>query len=63
MAMDGSGRDVDDREHERSADRLNWRNGYRERSFDTRLGSLSLKIPKLRQGAARFGRSSRRRSG
>ena len=24
--------------HERSADRLNWRNGYRERSFDTRLG-------------------------
>jgi transposase-like protein len=37
--------------HERSADRLNWRNGYRERSFDTRLGSLSLKIPKLRQGS------------
>jgi putative transposase len=37
--------------HERSADRLNWRNGYRERNFDTRLGSLSLKIPKLRQGS------------
>jgi hypothetical protein len=37
--------------HERSADRLNYRNGYRERSFDTRLGSLSLRIPKLRQGS------------
>ena len=37
--------------HERSAERLNWRNGYRERSLDTRLGSLSLKIPKLRQGS------------
>lgn len=37
--------------HERSADRLNWRNGYRERSLDTRLGSLSLRIPKLRQGS------------
>src|SRR5215469_207505 len=37
--------------HERSADRLNYRNGYRERSLDTRLGSLSLRIPKLRQGS------------
>lgn len=37
--------------HERSTDRLNWRNGYRERSLDTRLGSLSLRIPKLRQGS------------
>ena len=36
--------------HERSADRLNYRNGYRERSLDTRLGSLQLRIPKLRQG-------------
>jgi putative transposase len=36
--------------HERSAERLNWRNGYRERTLDTRLGSLNLKIPKLRQG-------------
>jgi len=35
--------------HERSADRLNYRNGYRERSLDTRLGSLQLRIPKLRQ--------------
>ena len=37
--------------HERSADRLNWRNGYRERNLDTCLGSLSLRIPKLRQGS------------
>ena len=35
--------------HERSADRLNYRNGYRDRSLDTRLGTLSLRIPKLRQ--------------
>ena len=37
--------------HERSADRLNYRNGYRERSLDTRLGSLQLRIPKLRTGS------------
>ena len=36
--------------HERSGERLNYRNGYRERSLDTRLGSLQLRIPKLRQG-------------
>src|SRR5205085_10985269 len=36
--------------HERTGDRLNYRNGYRERSLDTRLGSLQLRIPKLRQG-------------
>jgi putative transposase len=37
--------------YERSAERLNWRNGYRERTLDTRLGSLQLRIPKLRQGS------------
>src|SRR5215212_5753078 len=37
--------------HERSAERLNYRNGYRERTFETRLGALSLRIPKLRQGS------------
>jgi putative transposase len=37
--------------HERSADRLNYRNGFRERTLDTRLGSLALRIPKLRQGS------------
>src|SRR5947209_20630411 len=37
--------------HERSGDRLNYRNGYRDRSLDTRLGPLNLRIPKLRQGS------------
>ena len=37
--------------HERSAERLNYRNGYRDRTLDTRLGPLSLRIPKLRQGS------------
>jgi putative transposase len=37
--------------YERSAERLNYRNGYRERALDTRLGTLQLRIPKLRQGA------------
>ena len=37
--------------YERSAERLSWRNGYRERTLDTRLGSLQLRIPKLRQGS------------
>src|SRR3954464_11520876 len=34
--------------HERSADRQTHRNGYRDRALDTRLGSLQLRIPKLR---------------
>jgi putative transposase len=38
--------------HERAADRLNWRNGYRDRTLDTRLGSLNLEIPKLRAGSS-----------
>lgn len=37
--------------HERSQERSNYRNGFRERSLDTRLGQLSLRIPKLRQGS------------
>jgi putative transposase len=37
--------------HERTGDRLNYRNGYRDRSLDTRLGPLSLRIPKLRRGS------------
>ena len=37
--------------HERSPERLNYRNGYRERAFDTCLGTLQLRIPKLRQGS------------
>jgi transposase-like protein len=37
--------------HERSPDRLNYRNGFRDRTLDTRLGALQLRIPKLRQGS------------
>ena len=37
--------------HERSTERLNYRNGYRDRTLDTRLGPLQLRIPKLRQGS------------
>lgn len=36
---------------EKSPERLNSRNGYRERQWDTRAGSVALKIPKLRQGS------------
>lgn len=36
--------------HERSADRTTHRNGFRDRRWDTRLGTLSLKVPKLREG-------------
>ena len=36
---------------EHSAERVNLRNGYRARPFDTRVGSIELAIPKLRQGS------------
>jgi transposase-like protein len=36
---------------ERTEDRLCMRNGYRERRLDTRVGSLALPIPKLREGS------------
>lgn len=35
---------------ERSEERRGYRNGYRGREWDTRLGRLSLQIPKLRDG-------------
>ncbi|ABQ29167.1 IS256 family transposase [Acidiphilium cryptum] len=37
--------------HERTGERTTYRNGYRDRSLDTRLGNLQLRIPKLRQGS------------
>ena len=43
--MIGAGR------YERSGDRSTWRNGYRDRTLDTRLGQLNLRIPKLRTGS------------
>ena len=37
--------------YERSGERMTWRNGYRARARDARLGSLQLRKPKLRQGS------------
>jgi putative transposase len=36
---------------ERSGERVARRNGYRERAWDTRVGSIELAIPKLRSGS------------
>jgi putative transposase len=36
---------------EKSPDRLVQRNGYRERAWETRAGSVELRIPKLRKGS------------
>jgi transposase-like protein len=36
---------------ERSSERSNSRNGYRERDWDTRAGSIELAVPKLRRGS------------
>ena len=36
--------------HERSTERTSYRNGHRERRWDTRLGTMTLQVPKLREG-------------
>src|SRR5213594_5135609 len=38
---------------ERSPERVNKRNGYRQRDWDTRVGTIDLAIPKLREGSYR----------
>ncbi len=40
--------------HERSPDRTTYRNGYRDRVFETRVGALDLKIPKFRSGPSYY---------
>ena len=40
--------------HERSPERLSYRNGYRDRVLETRAGALDLKIPKFRSGPAYY---------
>jgi len=37
--------------YERNENRSNYRNGYRQREWDTRVGTLQLSIPKLRHGS------------
>jgi transposase-like protein len=36
--------------HERTPERTGQRNGYRERSWDTRVGTLELAVPRVRDG-------------
>ena len=36
--------------HERSPRRVGQRNGYRQRSWDTRVGTVDLKVPRVRDG-------------
>jgi putative transposase len=37
--------------HERTAERTGQRNGYRERAWDTRVGTLELRVPRVRDGS------------
>jgi transposase-like protein len=37
--------------YERAADRSGERNGYRDRTWDTRVGSLELRVPRVRDGS------------
>lgn len=40
--------------YERSSERTAYRNGYRSREWDTRVGTLELEIPRLRSGGSYF---------
>ena len=48
--------------HERAEGRTTYRNGYRDRALDTRLGTLNLRVPKA-AGRARTSRASSSRAG
>jgi len=43
-------RQVGAERHERTASRTGQRNGYREREWDTRVGSIELQVPRVRSG-------------
>jgi putative transposase len=49
MELEAEGRCGAER-HERSPERVNQRNGYRDRQLETRIGTMELRIPKLRTG-------------
>ena len=51
MELDVEGRCGAAYDEKNPAERLNSRNSYRERTWDTRAGSVELEIPKLRQGS------------
>src|SRR6266581_9433606 len=37
--------------HERTTERSGYRNGYRERTWDTRVGTIELQVPRVRDGS------------
>src|SRR5438105_8080343 len=37
--------------HERTTERTGYRNGYRERPWDTRVGTIELQVPRVRDGS------------
>jgi putative transposase len=37
--------------YERSSERMGQRNGYRDRTWDTRVGSIPLRVPRVRDGS------------
>src|ERR671931_122922 len=37
--------------HERTPERSGYRNGYRERPWDTRVGTIELRVPRVRDGS------------
>ena len=37
--------------HERTPERSGYRNGYRERPWDTRVGTIDLQVPRVRDGS------------
>src|SRR3954454_1546081 len=37
--------------HERTPERSGYRNGYRERAWDTRVGTIELQVPRVRDGS------------